>query len=671
MGRHSRVLCLSLAFATIADLAAADAQRRLEAGRSELESGDHAEAAVEFERGLAEAREDGDPASLVFVLCAELADVYTTYPDLGRESDAEPLLLEARGIAEATLPAGNGNRLALLQRLGQFYYIQDRRPEAIPVLEQYMEEGAVSIPPERLYSSQESSMLRDAYGAAGDSEAVARLDRLRNDPTSRRALPSEQVAAIDPTALYVEANARAADGTPITVHFDPALVPLRVSVGLPDTPAAGGTPEQTRAVAIEGMREWERAIREIRPDFRLEFESETPSAPIQVIWSDRPPNYVAGSARMIAVEKDGALQVTAQVILSAKPLPGRGEQLGPGDVRIHATHAFGGALGLGYCWECDSIRSMGWRHRDALLPTDLDLRTLEALWAVPNGTRSGEATAARGVLADLPFINTGDDRHIFVDLAKPGSAPFVAQLDTGANTGFMTPIYARALGVATRAAKSDPHRRDTVTGKPVLFWVTDQAAVSFGDSGMSYALIGGEYLEDYVVEVDFVGRRVRLLDPAIHRVGADPPDRPTEQVIDMPLNEVRPYVSISIGSGSVLALVDTGSTGSISTSQEVAETLGIAVDPDAPRRTWTNVVATSIASVQRLPVAKLGPVTLHDVEIDIGLRGEGGVRIERTLRGETLIGQHLLRDFVVRFDYPRRKLGLTPVAPRKPQEKSG
>ena len=470
-------------------------------------------------------------------------------------------------------------------------------------------------------------------------------------------------ASADPatSAPYLEPNARAADGAAITVHFDPALVPLRVSVALPETPAAGATPEQTRTAAIEGMREWERAIRKIRPEFRLEFEADSPSAPIQVTWSDRPPGYVGGSGQIRADLQDGALQVTGQIILSAKPLPGRGEQLGLGEVRIHATHAFGGALGLGYCWDCDSIRSMGWRRRDAFLPTDFDLRTLEALWALPNGKRAGEATAAQGVLADLPFINTGDDRHIFVDLAKAGGAPFVVQLDTGAGSTAMTPAYARVLGVSARSAKSDQHRRDTVTGKPLLFWITDQAVVAGGGSGWSYALLGGDYLESYVVEIDYRHRRVRLLDPAVWRVGADPPDRPDEKVVDMPVSEGCPHVRLELGTGSALALLDTGSMGSISTTEEMAAKLGIAVDPAAPRRKWQNVLATSKSSVQRIAIAKLGPVTLEDVEIDIGLRDAGGVRIERMgLRDELLIGQGVLRDFVVRFDYPRKKLGLSP-----------
>ncbi len=662
LARLVRPLVLTLAFAAVASANPAD---ELESGRRALESGDPGKAAARVRDGLDEARAEKSGASLIFLLSVELADVYATSPDLGREAEAGPLLLEARRIAEAGLPAGHPNRVAVLSRLGTWYFVQDEQAKALPVLEQFVAEAAGSVPAERLYATEEARMLRAAHSAAGNREAVERLDRLRDDPAARRELPSEKAGEVAAGALYVEPNARAADGAPITVHFDPQLVPLRVSVPLPETPAAGATPERTREVAIDGMREWERAIRKVQPDFRLEFEAENASAPIQVKWSDRPPGYVGGSGRIRGEEEGGALRVTGQVILSARPLPGRGEVLPLGEVKIQATHAFGGALGLGYCWECDSVRSMGWRNRDFFVPTDLDVRTYEALLAVPNGQRAGDVPATKGVLADLPFVNTGDDRHIFVDLGKPGSLPLVVQLDTGANTTFMTPVYARALGVATRSAKSDQNRRDTVTGDPLLFWVTSQAVTGgSGEMGWSYALLGGEYLENYVVEIDFAHRRVRLLDPRSHRVGADSPDRGTERVVAMPVNERRPYVTVELGTGSVLALLDTGSMGGISLSDEVAARVGITVDPNAPRQEWRSVLGTSISASQKLPSAKLGPLMLENVALDIGLREESGVRVERIMAGEdeALLGQAVLRDFVVRLDYPRRKLGLTPVA---------
>lgn len=652
------MLLVSLIHCLAWETAAADPQRKLEAARKALDAGDHGAAAKDLAEGLEEAREDGAHANVVMMLCLELGELYATYPDLGHEAEAEKLLLEARRIAESETTAGSNARIATLQKLGTYYAVSGRNEQAIPVLEQFLKEGETAVRPEQLYVSQEATMLREAYSAVGNSEGAARLRKLAEDPTAQRT--QAPVALIPHERLYLEPNARDASGAPIFLHFDPALVPLRVSVALPETPASDGSAEQTRDAAIAGMREWETAIRRIRPDFRLDFGRDDAGAPIQVTWSDRPPGYSGGSGTVEAVVVDGVTRTEGRVILAAKPLPGRGETLSLAAVYTHAVHAFGGALGLGYCQQCDSVRSMGWMLRDgAARPTDVDLRTLEALLAKPNGERAGEAERKHGVLADLPFVNTGDDRHIYLDIAKPGAAPFVVQLDTGAAETVMTPVYARALGVATRAVKSDEHRRDTVTGKPVLFWVTDQFDGA-RDSRWSYALLGGSYLESYVVEIDVPRRRVRLLDPALHQVGGAEP-RAGEHAVPMTVTHGWPLVEVALGTGTTVALVDTGATGSVIISEEAAARLGIAVDPNAPRRQWQNVLGTSRASVQRVPSLGIGSATLADVEIDIGLR-DSGVRIERMiLQNETLLGLEVLRRFVLRIDYPRKRLGLTPV----------
>ncbi len=652
-----------LAICLVAGFAVADAQRKLESGRKALDAGDFRDAAEDFAEGLEDAREEKS-SELVLLLCLELGELYATYPDLGHERDAEPLLVEARKIAESGLAAGHNARLEALRRLGSYYAVEGRNSDAIPVLEQWLNEAAGGIPPDRLYRSYETTMLREAYEKVGNSEGAARLRKLAEEPSARREAVAE-VAEIPRDKLYLEPSAVDASGAPIYVHFDPSVVPLRVSVALPETPAADGDAEQTREAAIRGIREWETAIQRVRPDFRIDLERDVGSAPIQVTWSDRPPGYSGGTGIVRAEAIDGKLVTSGEVILSAKPLPGRGEKLSLGEVYSNAVHAFGGALGLGYCQDCDSMRSMGWKLREGpMRPTDLDLRTLEALLALPNGERAGAPRSMDGVLADLAFVNTGDDRHIYVDIAKPGAAPFVVQLDTGASETVMTPVYARALGVATRAVKSDPHRRESVTGKDVLFWVTDQF-LGPGDTRWSYALLGGSYLESYVLEVDVSGRRVRLLDPAVHAVGGEKP-RAGEYVVDLELTHSWPLVEVKLGNGTTTALIDTGSMGSVNLTQEAAARLGIAVDPNAPRRRWQNVLGTAVAAVQRVPSVGIGALTVEDVELDIALR-DSGVRIERMiLQNETLLGLELLRRFVVRIDYPRKKLGLTPIATDAP-----
>jgi hypothetical protein len=74
-----------------------------------------------------------------------------------------------------------------------------------------------------------------------------------------------------------------------------------------------------------------------------------------------------------------------------------------------------------------------------------------------------------------------------------------------------------------------------------------------------------------------------------------------------------------------------------------------------------NVFGTSVETVQSLPEARLGPVTLADPELLISLTDESQVRVSRWIQDETILGIEILEDYRVRFDYPRAKLGLTPI----------
>ncbi len=224
----------------------------------------------------------------------------------------------------------------------------------------------------------------------------------------------------------------------------------------------------------------------------------------------------------------------------------------------------------------------------------------------------------------------------------------------------MTSNYARALGISVRSAKTDPYIRATATGVPIRFWVTGQRVVGRGrgPSHFDYALLGGNYLKHFIVELDFARRRVRFLDPAVRSIG----DREGEHVIELRIQGLRPYAELELGSGKVWALIDTGAESPVAITEEKAAALDIAIDPEAERIRHVNVLATSTSTIQRLPEARLGGLVLSDVPLQIALADESSVRVGRWLKDETLIGTDLLRNFVVRFDYQRRKLGLTPIA---------
>jgi predicted aspartyl protease len=337
-------------------------------------------------------------------------------------------------------------------------------------------------------------------------------------------------------------------------------------------------------------------------------------------------------------------------------------------------HAFGSALGLSDCTRCDSMMSMDWRRRESLRVTDLDLRTFEALVELGRGTRvdgrpmlalSGDALPAvgahtrEGVLADLPFINTGRGGSIVVDVAARGNRSFPVTVDTGAVDTFLTTDYARALGISVRSAKPDAYQRDTAMGRPLRFWVTGQAVVGsgHGPTHFNYALLGGEFMRHFVVEFDFSARRLRFLDPEVHSVG----DRDGEIVVPLEIRELRPYARVELGTGAVWALVDTGAESTIATTEEKARELEIAIDHSAPRTSHVNVLGTSVSTVQPLARGRLGPLELRDFDLEVALGGESMVRIQRWLQDQTLIGIYLLENYRTRFDYANRRLGLTPI----------
>ena len=168
-------------------------------------------------------------------------------------------------------------------------------------------------------------------------------------------------------------------------------------------------------------------------------------------------------------------------------------------------------------------------------------------------------------------------------------------------------------------------------------------------------LLGGEFMESFVIEIDFPARVVRFLDPDVHAVGDDP----EELVIPLKMRERRPYAELELGSGSVLALVDTGAQAPLSITEEKARELGIELDRSAERIRYTNVVGTSTDFVHSVPKARIGALELVDASLLIAARDESSARIQRYLKDETIIGIDILKGYRARFDYPRGRLGLS------------
>jgi hypothetical protein len=272
------------------------------------------------------------------------------------------------------------------------------------------------------------------------------------------------------------------------------------------------------------------------------------------------------------------------------------------------------------------------------------------------------------VLADLPFLDeiplhgVVGPGHIAIDIAPKGARPLPLLLDTGADWPLMTPGYARRMSVTVRRAKEDPYRKATVLGRDLLFFV-DTSSSDTGDarSGMRVGLLGGEFLKDFVVEVDYRKARVRFLDPKVRPVSEETAE-PGEVVLPVRLIDRRPSVEIHLGTGSAWFLMDTGSPTDLGLSEEKARELGFTIEPGAETAQGLNLWGTDRWAMLRAPKAHLGELELEDVGLEVAVRAGSSWRVTHFVGpDEAFLGNAFMSRFRVRFDYPHQRVALLPV----------
>jgi predicted aspartyl protease len=130
-------------------------------------------------------------------------------------------------------------------------------------------------------------------------------------------------------------------------------------------------------------------------------------------------------------------------------------------------------------------------------------------------------------------------------------------LDTGASASVITPVLARQLGVRVRKLKDTPYRRATRIGRDLQFWVDTRRSDTGSRTGWEYGLLGGEFLDDYVLEIDFPGRTVRFLDPERYQV-PESVEAPVERVVALVRAATRISVPIRVNGHELVVMLDTG-----------------------------------------------------------------------------------------------------------------
>lgn len=255
------------------------------------------------------------------------------------------------------------------------------------------------------------------------------------------------------------------------------------------------------------------------------------------------------------------------------------------------------------------------------------------------------------VVAEIPFASSGGSQHVRIDLAPPGKPPLLMAVDTGASTSAMTPGAARAAGVSVRRNKSDPYRRDTRLGRDVLFYVLTRRSDTGGSMGVDVAVLGGDFLSRYVVEIDFPAAAVRFLDPKQYAV-PESVSGEGETVVPLRIVGNRPVLDVEIEGRRTGVLLDTGGITTLILSGRAAHEVGI--DPDALPDAGTATMLLGPVAVRsretgslRIGALEFGP--LRTFVAPSGLYNQGN-------EADSLAGLTLFAESVLRVDYPRRRL---------------
>ena len=263
------------------------------------------------------------------------------------------------------------------------------------------------------------------------------------------------------------------------------------------------------------------------------------------------------------------------------------------------------------------------------------------------------APPPEAVIATLPFASSEEANRVMVDLAPEGSRPFVMMLDTGASASVITPGMARELGVRVRKLKDTPYRRATRLGRELQFWVDTQSSETASRTGWEYGLLGGEFLDDYVLEIDFPGRMVRFLDPKRYQV-PEQIDAADERVVALQRSATRVSLPIRVNGHGLVVMLDTGAPGTGVISGSAAREAGIDLAGLGDFGENGSVLGPVQVSLYEEPSFELACIALGPVPLLVAPKGW----YNQGAGNDSMIGYDVLAPFVIRIDYARKRLWL-------------
>jgi hypothetical protein len=205
-----------------------------------------------------------------------------------------------------------------------------------------------------------------------------------------------------------------------------------------------------------------------------------------------------------------------------------------------------------------------------------------------------------------------------------------------------------------RSLKNTPYRRPTRAGHDLQFWVNTNSSDTGSKTGWEYGLLGGNFLGDFVVELDFQARKVRLIDPRHFEVPASS-SAADEVVLPMRAGSTRPIVEIGVGDRKLAVLLDTGAPIAAVLSGKAATKVGI----DASSLPSFGVMGTTIGpmAVHFYEMSDLSIGTFHFAQVPVLVAPKGWYNAGGEAN-DSVIGYDVISRFLVRIDYPRSRLWL-------------
>ncbi len=272
----------------------------------------------------------------------------------------------------------------------------------------------------------------------------------------------------------------------------------------------------------------------------------------------------------------------------------------------------------------------------------------------PAPTPDGEPPT-EALIGEIPFHASTPLSRVLLDLAPEGRKPFLLMLDTGASTSIITPRMARNLGVNVRPHKSSPYRQRTRLGRDLLFWVDTRASDTGVQGGsFEFGVLGSDFLDDYVLEIDYPRRVVRFWDAKAYSIPETHPS-PDVHVLPFKRSGTRIVVPVELDGHDFHALFDTGAP-FVLVSKKNAKAAGVSKEALLETVPIGYVLGDAQSRVYEPESLRLGGVEVPPTPILIESKSPMNVP------GGAIVGYDAFGPFKVRIDYKRKRISLSKPA---------